>query len=144
MQKRINRILAVLLLTLLTCVIIFFWSFHASRKGIVGTFSTGNGFSSDDFYISFFKKNSFLIYRQDVDIINGVYNIEEFDGNIIARMTSNEEDEYIAICNRRDSILLVRTEPFDVYELSKISDVPMIIGHEPDYSKTFDLSIDLK
>lgn len=137
MQKWFSWKLGVLLLTLLVTVILL-WSFHANRKEIVGTFSTGNGVSSDNLYISFFPKSEFLIYRQDMDILNGIYSIEELDGNVIARMTSNEKDKYIAIYNKRNSILFVRTNPFDIYELAKISDVPMIIGHKPDYSKTFD------
>lgn len=117
---------------LLIAVSILCWV-HTSREEILGTFLAGNGVSSDDLYISFFPDNGFLIYKQSKDITNGVYSIKEFDGNIVAEMTSNEEYTYIAIYNRRDSLLLVHLSPFCIYEFSKISKVPMIIGHQSNY-----------
>lgn len=118
---------------LLVAVSILCWV-HTSREEILGTFLTGNGVSPDDLYVSFFPDNGFLIYKQDKDITNGVYTIRKFDGNIVAEMTSNEEYTYIAIYDKRDSLLLVRLSPFYIYEFSKISKVPMIIGHQSNYS----------
>ena len=99
---------------------------------IVGTFSTGNNISNDDLYITFFRDNKFLIYRQDADILSGSYDIDEIGGTIIARIIGTDGTTYLAICIKSSLIVLVRTDTVDSYELTKISKKPMIIGHSSD------------
>ena len=108
MPKKCNCILSVLLLAILFAVA-FHYNFYANGREIVGTFSTGNNISNDDLYITFFRDNKFLIYRQDADILSGSYDIDEIGGTIIARIIGT-----------------------DGYELTKISKKPMIIGHSSD------------
>lgn len=72
MPKKCNCILSVLLLAILFAVA-FHYNFYANGREIVGTFSTGNNISNDDLYITFFRDNKFLIYRQDADILSGSY-----------------------------------------------------------------------
>lgn len=101
-------------------------------REIVGTFSTGNNISNDDLYITFFRDNKFLIYRQDADILSGSYDIDEIGGTIIARIIGTDGTTYLAICIKSSLIVLVRTDTVDSYELTKISKKPMIIGHSSD------------
>lgn len=132
MSKRSNWMLRIVLLLVLLATMILV-CICANRKEITGTFSTGNGISGDDLYIAFFPgpRNEFLIYRQDADILNGTYSMEELGGNVIAKMVSSEGQIYLAIYDRRNSLRFVKTDPLDISDLAKISDTPMIIGHRP-------------
>ena len=105
---------------------------YTVAREIVGTFSTGNNISNDDLYITFFRDNKFLIYRQDADILSGSYDIDEIGGTIIARIIGTDGMTYLAICIKSSLIVLVRTDTVDSYELTKISKKPMIIGHSSD------------
>ena len=131
MPKKCNCILSVLLLAILFAVA-FHYNFYANGREIVGTFSTGNNISNDDLYITFFRDNKFLIYRQDADILSGSYDIDEIGGTIIARIIGTDGTTYLAICIKSSLIVLVRTDTVDSYELTKISKKPMIIGHSSD------------
>lgn len=131
MPKKCNCILSVLLLAILFAVA-FHYNFYANGREIVGTFSTGNNISNDDLYITFFRDNKFLIYRQDADILSGSYDVDEIGGTIIARIIGTDGTTYLAICIKSSLIVLVRTDTVDSYELTKISKKPMIIGHSSD------------
>lgn len=109
MPKKCNCILSVLLLAILFAVA-FHYNFYANGREIVGTFSTGNNISNDDLYITFFRDNKFLIYRQDADILSGSYDIDEIGGTIIARIIGTDGTTYLAICIKSSLIVLVRTD----------------------------------
>ena len=84
---------------------------------------------------------SFLIYRQDEDIQNGSYSCVDLDGNVVVKLISSGEPQYVAVFNKQNSILLIDTNTYNIFELSRISRTPMIVGHKPDYSKIFDFDI---
>ena len=137
MPKRFSWILWAVLPILVMACILSGKDFREKDK-LVGTFSTGSGISSDELYVVFFSGNKFLIYRQSSDILNGTFNIKAVEGNLVAEMISDGESAYVAIYDKRDSLVLVGVnEPVRVYELTKLSDVPIVIGHQFDYSNNF-------
>ena len=137
MPKRFSWILWAVLPILVMACILSGKDFREKDK-LVGTFSTGSGISSDELYAVFFSGNKFLIYRQSSDILNGTFNIKAVEGNLVAEMISDGESAYVAIYDKRDSLILIRVnEPVRVYELTKLSDVPIVIGHQFDYSDNF-------
>ena len=140
MQRRCNWIYIGLALLLLVAVC-FLWDMHVNKKEITGTFSTGKDLCGSGLYISFFPRGEYLIYRQDEDIQNGSSSCVDLDGNVVVKLISSGEPQYVAVFNKQNSILLIDTNTYNIFELSRISRTPMIVGHKPDYSKIFDFDI---
>ena len=140
MRRRFNWIYIGLALLLLVAVC-FLWDMHVNKKEITGTFSTGKDLCGSGLYISFFPRGEYLIYRQDEDIQNGSYSCVDLDGNVVVKLISSGEPQYVAVFNKKNSILLIDTNTYNIFELSRISRTPMIVGHKPDYSKIFDFDI---
>ena len=65
----------------------------------------------------------------------------DLDGNVVVKLISSGEPQYVAVFNKQNSILLIDTNTYNIFELSRISRTPMIVGHKPDYSKIFDFDI---
>lgn len=76
-------------------------------------------------------KSSALVRNSCVDL----------DGNVVVKLISSGEPQYVAVFNKQNSILLIDTNTYNIFELSRISRTPMIVGHKPDYSKIFDFDI---
>lgn len=133
MQKRFNWIPGIFFLILLA-VFVVIYTFRVGEIKVVGTYSSGIAATNNDVYIAFFRNGEFLIYNQETNILTGDYIVEDVGENIIARMMSNGNAVYVSVFNKPQSILLIRTSPVAIYELEKISDTPMLIGHSFDAS----------